>query len=75
MTHFKRKRGLFFKDENGVVNPSAFAHMYVPPLKKMEQKVICPCHQREMIIKVADGQAINLRKECKRQTGKSFWEK
>lgn len=38
-----------------------------PALARMTEKVTCPCHQRSMIIRVADGQAINLRKECMRQ--------
>lgn len=44
-----------------------FTGGYAPALPKMIEEVVCPCHKKPMTIKVCDGQAINLRKECKRQ--------
>lgn len=61
VTEMRKKRALFFK-ESGV-----FSGKFLPPLKRMTEEVLCPCHSERMVIVVSDGQALNLRKECARQ--------
>lgn len=54
-------------DEHGKVQQGKFMG-YKPALPKMIENAVCPCHKRKMQFLVSDGQAINLRRECKRQT-------
>ena len=38
-----------------------------PALPRMTELVECPCHQKPMKIRVYDGQALSLVRECARQ--------
>lgn len=68
-SRLNRRLYLLDEDKKPIFNGKkpVFAGKYLPARPKMIEEVTCPCHQIKMTIKVSDGQAVNLRKECKRQ--------